>query len=1159
MSNKQGYKRGFFRKGKARNELIADQHHDIFEKWSVKKDKIAYLNEDNVNIMRPTAAEHAQYVKRLYARKLDDVKTKQAKYTQLANEPNSEAFKRKRKALWDAADPGVRGPIENFNDSTKKWYEQRVKDLKSRREGIEFWYANQMGEHMDGMADNAFITDFLRWTNGIGRPEDHAKTPWGNKPVALDFPDVRAFMDQIFEVRQEIQTDLLKLVNNGPRNLNDFFKYYKYIIRGDPLDDVDFLRLFQLYVDGGDPDPAYGNKFYANLQREYTAYNETVTDPDKRMVDRQFAMMNRSNMTGRINDLEADPSYKKLNWSEVDDPKKKEQERLFIGHPASYKTPFARPGEGGGVEEEDNLMTTMAPDDPGYASTAQIEMDRANREQQIIDTLSKLTLAIDGLQYSGGTKPIGEPPASNIQVKTEPPDEPVEEPMEEREEESEKERTERYQKRLDAEQREIEELKRQYQAPKMNTITPKREIIFQEPDDKGGVAYSGEEAVRRINKAIHDHNENIDKVYGPSPDRHMSVWEPEIDQPEPELGFEPEPELVDTNTIRDEMLEKREQQRLDMVLSYSLDRSQENINKIRKDAGQLNKEITETNKKYGLKIPILQVTDIPGYKPPEPFKPQPEPDPLPPTPPLPKPKVLPPKPTTEYSRKMNEMERINRQLGGLNALLSSPGTPKNQIPGFEKNKETILKRKEQLENELEAIIEVTRPQSPSESTPGPYFERPYAKFKAERVEDWSESDKILLDEYERQLRQIEQELKTVERESRIDALKTHKTRAEEAIVGLMEDYRIEPNTPPVTPQEKSTPKTSLKGLISATESPELPKKRTPKPTKLFGDQTTTDIIKDLGDIDDDDPEAEKEAFKKIKEAEKEAEKEAINLDDEDDDEDEDEEPDEEDLSFVVEDVSEEEDLVAEYLEYEKAIEEANEEESEEDSSEDIEPQLEEDEEGPTEKKEAKARRIAASVQQGRPRKLVWNGSAFAREFAAKAKEEFNIEDGDKINDLYNIYVKNREDEEAERKAEERRKKSKQSTLAPIPTKQGYYSEPTVDGIATLKATLKGQGNKPGKNPKTNEILLTRDEKGKSVPHTIENLVHDISKAADEDKEYNLELSVEGYDAGAIEEIKRRLRRMIDTAIVDYTRSLPNLTSIEKRRKQDRMADKFELW
>jgi hypothetical protein len=81
-----------------------------------------------------------------------------------------------------------------------------------------------------------FMLGFQKWLVGKGKDEDHQKTPWGKKFIrdkgVLAYLD--AFLDKKLSFYEEITRLAVRGYGQGPplKGINDFYLFYKYIIKG---------------------------------------------------------------------------------------------------------------------------------------------------------------------------------------------------------------------------------------------------------------------------------------------------------------------------------------------------------------------------------------------------------------------------------------------------------------------------------------------------------------------------------------------------------------------------------------------------------------------------------------------------------------------------------------------------------------------------------------------------------------------------------------------------------------------------------------------------------------------------------------------------------------------------------------------------------------
>lgn len=157
-----------------------------------------------------------------------------------------------------------------------------------------------------------FIEDFCKWLTG--RSQFNVKevrewaidkdtgsrveigfrdcTPWGNKPLVM-LPGVTEFLDQGPDKRGEVIKELTKLKMNGPRNIDEAYIYYKYLVRGCGISDntvheFQFLQQFDYPHGPYNPDndlreldanPVFGPEGDPDRKRNIDPFVGDGTDP----------------------------------------------------------------------------------------------------------------------------------------------------------------------------------------------------------------------------------------------------------------------------------------------------------------------------------------------------------------------------------------------------------------------------------------------------------------------------------------------------------------------------------------------------------------------------------------------------------------------------------------------------------------------------------------------------------------------------------------------------------------------------------------------------------------------------------------------------------------------------------------------------------------
>ena len=116
---------------------------------------------------------------------------------------------------------------------------------EQERNALKIYKMNLQTEQIEGNVNRNFQRDFWRWLLGRGTDADSKNTPWGRKSVAYD-PEVSAYLDQWVVKRENYRMKLALLKFRVPVGLNQFYLYFKYIVRGNEVDSTNFLQDFEI-------------------------------------------------------------------------------------------------------------------------------------------------------------------------------------------------------------------------------------------------------------------------------------------------------------------------------------------------------------------------------------------------------------------------------------------------------------------------------------------------------------------------------------------------------------------------------------------------------------------------------------------------------------------------------------------------------------------------------------------------------------------------------------------------------------------------------------------------------------------------------------------------------------------------------------------------
>lgn len=164
-----------------------------------------------------------------------------AKIAETTKQKNSQDISQTARDMLDARARSMTGALVNL-------------EKKERRQQIQ----------------SEFVDDFIRWLQGKseynveywseqnpthpdGEPVQRLCTPWKTQPL-FHLEDVKDFFDTIQNNRTDTIKILTKLRLWGPRNINDAWIYYKYLVRGLAIDHEGFRELRQVEMDFPPPD-----------------------------------------------------------------------------------------------------------------------------------------------------------------------------------------------------------------------------------------------------------------------------------------------------------------------------------------------------------------------------------------------------------------------------------------------------------------------------------------------------------------------------------------------------------------------------------------------------------------------------------------------------------------------------------------------------------------------------------------------------------------------------------------------------------------------------------------------------------------------------------------------------------------------------------------
>lgn len=106
---------------------------------------------------------------------------------------------------------------------------------KSLAAAYQKWIAQFDVESLETQINSDFTVDFQKWLLGVGKPEDHQRTPWGKQRVHDKECNayLSVFLDARFEFTNKLQEMLYKAKGlGGLEGIEEYYMFFKYIVRG---------------------------------------------------------------------------------------------------------------------------------------------------------------------------------------------------------------------------------------------------------------------------------------------------------------------------------------------------------------------------------------------------------------------------------------------------------------------------------------------------------------------------------------------------------------------------------------------------------------------------------------------------------------------------------------------------------------------------------------------------------------------------------------------------------------------------------------------------------------------------------------------------------------------------------------------------------------
>jgi hypothetical protein len=192
-------RRRVYNKQKAKNKLNTGQvDAPNVKKWRVDTNPLD--REKKMKEIAPTSSEEHENIKRFIKERLLDIDLKLER-------------------------------VEGFNRGNART--DKLKKLHAKKKAWQTWLTQLDIDGVRPGVQAQFAVDFRNWLVGRGKENDHLKTQWYRQPIKER--SVIQYMDGFIEERHKFLAALAKLKATGPRDINEAYLYFKYIVRsGDP-------------------------------------------------------------------------------------------------------------------------------------------------------------------------------------------------------------------------------------------------------------------------------------------------------------------------------------------------------------------------------------------------------------------------------------------------------------------------------------------------------------------------------------------------------------------------------------------------------------------------------------------------------------------------------------------------------------------------------------------------------------------------------------------------------------------------------------------------------------------------------------------------------------------------------------------------------------
>ncbi|MGB0548748.1 MAG: hypothetical protein ACPGR8_06400 [Limisphaerales bacterium] len=130
--------------------------------------------------------------------------------------------------------PVMRPTMPMRKEAINDVLDKMIADNKDPEEAaaLKLWKAQIAAREVPGKVDDQFGEDFRCWLLGRGTKTEHDRTRWGRANVAMWNGQVAKYVDGLMNKRLQYALDMVKLSMRQPRSLDEYYLYYKFIVKG---------------------------------------------------------------------------------------------------------------------------------------------------------------------------------------------------------------------------------------------------------------------------------------------------------------------------------------------------------------------------------------------------------------------------------------------------------------------------------------------------------------------------------------------------------------------------------------------------------------------------------------------------------------------------------------------------------------------------------------------------------------------------------------------------------------------------------------------------------------------------------------------------------------------------------------------------------------